>query len=104
MKRLVSFVIALGAIALTGAPPLSAQNAARGPLDLSGEWAPLFHEDQPERIPGPTIGAYPGFPSKKPPGWTAAPWTPRTLPLPKHRCNRHPPTTSPPGPANLRFG
>jgi hypothetical protein len=25
-------------------------------VDLSGEWNPLFHEDQPERIPGPERG------------------------------------------------
>jgi len=31
-------------------------------LDLSGEWAPRFHEDQPERIPGPEIGDYLGLP------------------------------------------
>ena len=27
-------------------------------IDLSGEWNPVFHEDQPERIPGPEIGDY----------------------------------------------
>ena len=31
-------------------------------LDLSGEWNPLFTEDQPERIPGPEIGDYLGLP------------------------------------------
>ena len=30
--------------------------------DPSGEWAPRFHEDQPERIPGPEIGDYLGIP------------------------------------------
>ena len=30
--------------------------------DPSGEWAPRFHEDQPERIPGPEIGDYLGLP------------------------------------------
>ncbi|HUK36369.1 MAG TPA: hypothetical protein VLV86_20775, partial [Vicinamibacterales bacterium] len=59
MKRLASFVIA---IALTGVPSLFAQQGGRGPMDLSGEYAPLFHEDQPERIPGPDIGDYLGLP------------------------------------------
>ena len=52
MKKLFAFVTTVGAIALASGLPLSAQNGGRGPLDLSGEWAPLFHEDQPERIPG----------------------------------------------------
>lgn len=25
-------------------------------VDFSGEWAPRFHEDQPERVPGPELG------------------------------------------------
>ena len=25
-------------------------------IDFSGVWAPIFHEDQPERVPGPDIG------------------------------------------------
>ena len=39
---------------------------ASGQVDLSGEWAPLFHEDQPERLPGPDIGDYLGFRSTMP--------------------------------------
>ena len=31
-------------------------------IDLSGEWNPQFHEDQPERILGPEIGDYLGLP------------------------------------------
>jgi hypothetical protein len=31
-------------------------------VDLSGEWAPLYHEDYPERIPGPELGDYMGIP------------------------------------------
>src|SRR6185312_5131860 len=31
-------------------------------LDPTGEWAPRFHEDQPERLPGPEIGDYLGLP------------------------------------------
>ena len=43
-------------LAAFGASPAFAQ------IDLSGEWNPLFHEDQPERIPGPEIGDYLGLP------------------------------------------
>ncbi|HET9362848.1 MAG TPA: hypothetical protein VFO58_24025, partial [Vicinamibacterales bacterium] len=31
-------------------------------VDFSGEWAPLYHEDGPERLPGPEIGDYTGLP------------------------------------------
>jgi hypothetical protein len=31
-------------------------------MDFSGEWSPLFHEDLPERLPGPELGDYMGIP------------------------------------------
>ena len=36
--------------------------AAQGQVDFAGAWAPLFHEDLPERIPGPELGDYMGIP------------------------------------------
>jgi hypothetical protein len=42
-------------VALAGA-------AAEAQVDFSGNWVPLFHEDQPERLPGPEIGDYSGIP------------------------------------------
>jgi hypothetical protein len=35
---------------------LSSVAPAIAQIDLAGEWNPRFHEDQPERIPGPEIG------------------------------------------------
>ena len=35
---------------------------ARAQVDFSGEWAPRFWEDQPERVPGPELGNYLGIP------------------------------------------
>ena len=40
---------------LVGAP-------AFAQVDFSGEWAPRFWEDQPERVPGPELGDYLGLP------------------------------------------
>ena len=57
MRLAITSVVVAGATAA-----LIAQGGPRGPMDLSGEWAPLFHEDQPERIPGPDIGDYLGLP------------------------------------------
>src|ERR1044071_7112318 len=31
-------------------------------IDFSGEWVPIYHEDGPERIPGPELGDYLGLP------------------------------------------
>ena len=46
----------VGLLFLLAAAPASAQ------VDFSGEWAPRFHEDQPERVPGPELGDYLGLP------------------------------------------
>ena len=47
MTRRVHLSIALSAMVLATAAPAFAQ------ADLSGVWQPRYHEDQPERIPGP---------------------------------------------------
>ena len=39
-----------------------AMGQAHAQIDFSGAWAPLFHEDLPERIPGPELGDYMGIP------------------------------------------
>lgn len=33
-----------------------------GQVDFSGEWAPIYHEDAPERLPGPELADYTGIP------------------------------------------
>ena len=35
---------------------------ARAQVDFSGEWSPLYHEDGPERGPGPELGDYTEIP------------------------------------------
>src|SRR6478609_10435224 len=77
--------------------PASAQ------MDLSGEWAPLFHEDQPERIPGPDIGDYLGLPINEGARLHGDSWDASILTLPEHQCKPHPADYSPRGPANLRI-
>jgi len=42
--------------------PALAVAPAFAQVDFSGEWAPLFHEDMPERLPGPELGDYMGIP------------------------------------------
>jgi hypothetical protein len=45
----------LAAAAITAVP-------GRGQVDFSGEWAPAYHEDAPERLPGAELGDFLGVP------------------------------------------
>jgi hypothetical protein len=71
-------------------------------LDPTGEWAPRFHEDQPERIPGPEIGDYLGLPINDASRLRADTWDASLLTLPEHQCKPHPSDYAWRGPANLR--
>jgi hypothetical protein len=53
--RIVTVIVPL-VLAGTLATSLCAQ------VDFSAEWAPAYHEDAPERLPGPELGDYLGFP------------------------------------------
>src|SRR5205823_6202779 len=52
----IHILIRLAIAALMLSAPLRAQ------VDFAGAWAPLFHEDLPDRIPGPELGDYTGIP------------------------------------------
>jgi hypothetical protein len=93
---LLATMVNVPAFAQGGAPQ------SRG-IDLSGEWAPRFHEDQPERIPGPDIGDYLGLPINAAARLHADSWDASLLTLPEHQCKPHPADYSPRGPANLRL-
>ena len=100
-------IVVAGSLVLIAmlARPVSAQGPpapGRG-IDLSGEWAPRFHEDQPERIPGPDIGDYLGLPINAAGRLHADSWDASLLTLPEHQCKPHPADYSPRGPANLRL-
>ena len=95
---LPAFVVVAGVSLIAQGPP--------GPtigVDLSGEWAPRFHEDQPERIPGPDIGDYLGLPINDAARQHGDAWDASILTLPEHQCKPHPADYSPRGPANLRI-
>jgi glyoxylase-like metal-dependent hydrolase (beta-lactamase superfamily II) len=72
-------------------------------IDLSGEWDPVFHEDQPERIPGPEIGDYLGLPITDSARMRGDSWDAEILTLPEHQCKPHPADYAPRGPANTRI-
>ena len=72
-------------------------------IDLSGEWAPRFHEDNPERLAGPEIGDYLGLPINDAARMRADTWDASLLTLPEHQCKPHPADYGPRGPANIRI-
>src|ERR1700682_3057512 len=84
-------------LAMLASVPASAQ------IDPSGEWAPRFHEDQPERIPGPDLGDYLGLPINDAARMRGDTWDASLLTLPEHQCKPHPADYGPRGPANLRI-
>jgi hypothetical protein len=72
-------------------------------MDPTGEWAPRFHEDNPERLAGPEIGDYLGLPINEAARLRGDSWDASLLTLPEHQCKPHPADYGPRGPANLRF-
>ena len=78
-------------------------SVAYAQTDPAGEWAPRFHEDQPERIPGPEIGDYCGLPINNAARLRGDAWDASLLTVPEHQCKPHPSDYSPRGPANLRI-
>jgi len=71
------------AAALALAAPASAQ------VSLVGEWSPRYHEDQPDRIPGPELGDYTGLPLTDGARLAADSWDASRLTLREHQCKVH---------------
>jgi len=90
----IAFVFLLGLVA---ARPASAQ------VDLSGIWAPIMHEDQVERAPGPEIGDYLGLPINDAGRLRGETWDASILTMEEHTCKPHPSTYGFRGVGNLRI-
>jgi hypothetical protein len=56
---------------------------------LTGEWSPRYHEDQPDRIPGPELGDYTGLPLTEGARVAADTWSASRLTVPEHQCKVH---------------
>jgi len=93
----VGVVIVAAFLSVLGVRPASAQ------VDLGGMWAPIFHEDQLERVPGPEIGDYSGLPINDAARMRADSWMSSLLTLPEHQCKPHPSTYGFRGVGNLRI-
>ena len=82
MHRLTSIlrVAVIGALSVV---PAHAQST------LNGDWGGVFHEDQPERGPGPELGDYLGIPLNAAGRQYADSWDASRLTLPEHQCRAH---------------
>ncbi|HET9358419.1 MAG TPA: MBL fold metallo-hydrolase [Vicinamibacterales bacterium] len=97
MKRQSIHALVLAVTIAGGASPAFAQ------IDLTGMWAPIFDEDQVERIPGPDVGDYAGMPITDALRFRADSWDASILTLPEHQCKPHPSTYGFRGVGNLRI-
>jgi hypothetical protein len=90
-------IAALLLLATLVAVPASAQ------IDFSGEWAPRFWEDQPERVPGPELFDYAGIPISEAARLRASAWEGSLQTLPEWQCRPHSADYIWRGPSNLRI-
>jgi hypothetical protein len=98
-----SRTVPVGLLLLLGVLLFTTSAAFGQGIDLVGEWAPQFHEDQPERVAGPSVGDYAGLPINDAARFMADAWEASILSVPEHQCKPHPADYSPRGPANLRI-
>ncbi len=82
--RILTIVVGICVMTVIAAPPAHAQ------VDLTGNWNPLMHEDQPERGPGPDVGDYSGLPITDAARLRALTWSASLLTVPEHQCKPHP--------------
>jgi hypothetical protein len=98
MSRHVRFAFFVVAASL-----LVSSSAYAQAIELSGVWAPLMHEDAPERAGGPEVGDYLGLPLSDAGRMRAESWDASLLTLPEHQCKPHPSTYGFRGVGNLRI-
>jgi len=59
-------------------------------VNLVGQWSGQYHEDQPDRLPGPELGDYGGLPLTGANRMRAQAWSASILSLPLYQCRVHP--------------
>ncbi len=59
-------------------------------VDLSGVWMARYHEDEPERVPGPELADYLGLPITPGARMRAETYDAALLELPEYQCRPHP--------------
>lgn len=79
MRRVLTLA---AAVILCSAPALAQ-------IDITGEWAPLFHEDQPDRGPGPGPVDFTGLPLTDGARQWALSWDASRVSVIEHQCQVH---------------
>jgi len=79
------------------------RTASAQAIELAGVWAPLMHEDAPERAGGPEVGDYLGLPINDNMRLRGDTWEASLLTMPEHQCKPHPSTYGFRGVGNLRI-
>jgi hypothetical protein len=97
MTKICALPAAVALVALVSATPAFAQ------ADMDGTWQPRYHEDQPERIPGPELKDYLGLPINDAARQFADSWDPGRIALPEEQCRVHVSPYIYRGPTNLRI-
>ncbi len=97
MRRLTVPALAMLMVGYAAVLPAHAQ------ADFSGVWQPRYHEDQPERIPGPELRDYLGLPINDAARQFADSWDPSRIALPEEQCRVHVAPYIYRGPTNLRI-
>ena len=82
---------------------LAMPSPAQAQVDISGSYNAIFHEDQPERIPGPSLGDYTGLPINESARAFAEAWDASRLTVPEHQCRAHSSPYILRGPLNMRI-
>jgi glyoxylase-like metal-dependent hydrolase (beta-lactamase superfamily II) len=77
--------------------------AVFGQILLDGEWQPRYHEDEPERLPGPELGDFLGLPINNAARQRAESWDASRLTLPEEQCRVHVSPYIYRGPLDLRI-
>src|SRR5262249_37815399 len=95
-RRFVVSAFVVVGVALIASP-------AFAQIDFSGEWAPRFWEDQPERVPGPELGDFLGIPVNDAARMRAETWDASIQTLPEWQCRPHSADYIWRGPSNLRI-
>ena len=94
--RLRLAALALLVFAVTATP-------AAAQIDFSGEWAPRFWEDNPERVAGPELGDFLGIPINDAARLRAESWDASIQTLPEWQCRPHSADYIWRGPSQLRI-
>ena len=69
---------------------LACAGSVSAQVNLSGQWIGSYHEDEPDRLPGPELGDYGGLPINAANRMRARAWSASILSLPLYQCRVHP--------------